>query len=187
MQNSKWRLLLSVLIGSVGTLFVLVGLLGMAPALAQGAQNMEEAAPWVQPPPSDDDWVITVYFTDPASISITDLSGNAVGTGIHEGNAKCYGRNCNQKATLQFTVPLTDWSFEYSFTTRQAVDPVAERVEVAGTGTIFRSGQSEEFTFVSTLQNNGDGTVEVKYEASRPDASFMILKAPGTFTVERRR
>ncbi|MEZ4619837.1 MAG: hypothetical protein R2867_30640 [Caldilineaceae bacterium] len=88
---------------------------------------------------------------------------------------------------MQFTIPLTDWSFEYKFTTRQVVDPTAERVVIAGTGTIFTGGKREQFTFIATMQNNRDGTIFIKYEASRPDASFILPKAPGTFTLSKRR
>lgn len=38
----------------------------------------------------------------------------------------------------------------------------------------------ERFIFTATFLNNRDGTLWVRYEASRPEASFIIPKAAGT-------
>ena len=42
------------------------------------------------------------------------------------------------------------------------------------------------FLFTATFQDNQDGTVSVRYEASRPDASFIIPQAPGRLEFRRR-
>jgi hypothetical protein len=178
-------LLLAVFIG-LGAVFVSLGLLGETSVVLAKGQALTEPAPSMQPPPSDDDLVIIVVFTDPLSIPITDLSGNIIGEGIHEGKARCNGNACNQKTELQFTVPLTDPVYTYKFSNRLALDPEARSVVVAGTGTISSNGHKERFSFTATFQDNGDGTVSATYVASRPDASFIIPRSPGKFTIVSR-
>ena len=189
MASIKMRsVLLAVIIG-LGAVFVSIGVLGMSPALAQDLQatGSVSLAPPQQAEP-DDGIVIIVVFTDPFNVQITDLSGNVVGEGEHGGQVRCNGNNCSQKTQLDFTIYLTEpWSLEYKFTTRQTLDPVEERVVVGGMGTISSRGQKERFLFTATFQNNRDGTVTVRYEASRPDASFIIPAAPGTFRISSRR
>ena len=58
---------------------------------------------------------------------------------------------------------------------------------VGGKGTVSNDGQKERFLFTATFENNRDGTVAVRYEASRPDASFVIPRVPGRFEISRRR
>jgi len=179
--------LLAVVIG-FATVLISLGALGMmAPALAQGPE-LEKNVPVAQPPPPDDDWFFIIVFTDPAKIEITDLTGNPAGEGTHVGEVRCNRNNCSQKTQLDLTLPLTDpWSVEYKFTTRQALDPVEERAVVEGQGTISsRRGQKERFSFTATFQNNRDGTVWVRYEASRSDASFIIPRAPGRLEFQSR-
>ena len=182
-------LLLAVGIG-LAAVFIWLGFSGMTSSvLAQGSEP-EGAVPESRAP-SDD--VIIVVFTDPfpANVEIMDLSGNVIGEGRHSGEVRCNGNSCNHKSLLQFTVPLTDplslTEYEYKFTTRQAFDPVEERAVVAGVGTISSRGQKERFSFIATFQHNGDGTVSVTYVASRPDASFIIPRSPGMFTILSRR
>ena len=188
MTSIKMRsVLLAVMLG-LGAVFISIRVLGMSPALAheqEGTASMS-LAPAQQAEP---EYVFIVVFTDPpAKVQITDLSGNVVGEGDHGGQVRCNGSNCSQKTQLDFTVYFTEpWSLEYKYTTRQALDPVAGRVVVAGTGTISSRGQKERFLFTATFQNNRDGTVTVRYEASRPDASFIIPAAPGTFRISSRR
>ena len=76
--------------------------------------------------------------------------------------------------------------YEYEFVARRSVDPVAERVVVEGTGKMTRLGQTAVFSFFATYQNNEDGTVYAGYEASIPEASFIVPNAPGTLTIGRR-
>lgn len=179
-------LLLAVFIG-LGAAFVSLGLLGETSVVLAKGQALTESAPNMQPPPpSDDDLIITVWFTDPLSIPIMDLSGNVIGEGIHEGKARCNGNACNQRTELQFTIWLTDPVYTYKFSTRLASDSEARTVVVAGTGTISSNGQKERFSFTATFQDNGDGTVSATYVASRPDASFIIPRSPGTFTIVSR-
>lgn len=175
-------LILAVVVG-LGALFISLGFLGMTPsALAQGPQA-EAIVPVSQAPP-EDDFRFFVVFTDPFGVDIEDLSGNVVGEGVHSGKAKCHRDICSQKTELQLTIPLTDpWSVEYKFASRQALDPVEERVVVAGTGTISSRAQKERFSFTATFQNNSDGTVSVTYVASRPDVSFFVPNTPGTFRI----
>lgn len=189
MLFSRLRTLLwAGVIGLIG-LCCLISLLVATPALADSARVYEAAnqAPPAQPPPYDD-WAVVIVFTDPAQIGITDLAGNPVGKAVHEGEVKCTRDRCSQKATLAVSWPFTDpWSLEYKFSSRQALDPEAERVIVAGTGTVEGPGQKERFTFIATFQNNRDGTVSVRYDASRPDASFIINRTLATFTLRTRR
>lgn len=179
-------IVLAVFIG-LGAVFVSLGLLGETPVVLAEGQALTEPAPNMQPPPSDDDpFTFCVYFTDPVSIPITDLSGNVIGEGTHEGMARCNGNVCNQKTELQFTIPLTDRVYTYKFSTRLDLDPEAKTAIVAGTGKISSRGQKERFSFTATFQDNGDGTVSATYEASRPDASFIVPRSPSTFAISSR-
>jgi hypothetical protein len=189
MRFIKIQSILLALVIGLGGLFVSLGLLAMtSPVLAQGAE-LEGTVP-VSQAPVPEDIIIIVVFTDPLSIPITDLSGNIIGEGVHSGKVRCISNTCNQKTELIFTIPLTDpWpyaEYEYKFKTRMAVDPEAARAVVAGIGTISGRGQRERFTFTATFQDNRDGTVSVTYVASRPDASFIIPRSPGTFTIDSR-
>jgi hypothetical protein len=176
-------LVLAVAVG-LAALFITLGLLAITSSvLAQGAEP-EGTVPVSQAP--NDDIIIIVVFTDPLSIPITDLSGNVIGEGTHIGNARCKSNKCNQNTELQFTIPFTGLVYAYKFTTRQAFDPEAGRAVVAGTGTISSRGQKERFSFTATFQDNGDGTVSATYDASRPDASFIVPRSPGTFTIMSR-
>ena len=125
-----------------------------------------------------------MVFTDLLDIEITDLSGNVVGEGQHEGKVRCSGNsNCSQATQLQ----LNGIEYEYKFKARQALDPDERRAVVEGTGTIVRDDKKERFLFTATFEDNRDGTVRVRYEASRPDASFRVPKSPGTFGIYSRR
>lgn len=183
-----WSYLLAVM-GGLAAVLISIGLLGLSPALAHEGEltgPVRQAAP-EQPQQPVDDFVFFVVFTDPAVIEITDLSGNVVGEGTHEGSVRCNRDKCSQKTQLQFTPFFTDPAvYEYKFSTRQALDLVAESVVVAGKGTISSNGQKERFLFTATFENNGDGTVSATYVASRPDASFMIPRSPATFRIFRR-
>ncbi len=182
-----WSYFLAVM-GGLAAVLISIGLLGLSPALAHEGElsgPVRQAAP-EQPPPVN--IVSVVVFTDPAIIDVEDLSGEVIGEGVHLGEVRCNGDKCSQKTQLQFTPFFTDPAvYEYKFTTRQALDPEAERVVVAGKGTISSNGQKERFLFTATFENNRDGTVSVTYVASRPDASFMIPKSPGTFAIFSRR
>ena len=167
MRSQKKSVLL--LAGSIGLalVFTLFGPLGMT-GTVQAAPDM-----------------ILVTFTDTAPIQYTDLSGNLIGEGLHLGELRCVGDTCNQKIEFEpvFPGPGTEpLVVEYKFKSRQAFDPVAERVVVSGTGTIDNGGPKLKFSFTGTFQNNGDGTVLVRYEASAPEASFIFPEAPGTFS-----
>jgi hypothetical protein len=184
-----WSYLLAV-IGGLTAVLISIGLLGLSPALANEGElsgPVRQAAP-EQPPPPEDDFTWGVVFTDPAIIDVEDLSGEVIGEGVHLGEVRCNGDKCSQKTQLQFTPFFADPAeYEYKFSTRQALDPKKEKVVVAGTGTISSNGQKERFLFTATFRHNRDGTVWVKYEASRPDASFIIEKSPGTFSFSSRR
>ena len=172
---------LAVIIG-LAVAAISLGLLGLtSPAVAQGQTESVNLAPRAQAQP---DFVITIIFTDPFSVEIQDLSGNVIGEGDHEGKVRCNGDNCNRNTQLTFGIPLTDpFEIEYKFTSRQAFDPEAAALVVAGTGTIASRGQKERFSFTATFRDNRDGTVSVTYVASRPDASFRIPRTPGTFEI----
>jgi len=168
MRSQKKSVLL--LLGStiLALVFLLFGPLGLT-GTAQAAPDM-----------------ILVTFTGTAPIQYTDLSGNLLGEGMHLGELHCVGENCNQK--VEFT-PLSPGAssdplvYEYKFKSRQAFDLEAETVVVSGTGTISGADQKIRFSFTGFFQNNGNGTVEVTYSASTPDASFIFPAAPGTFSV----
>jgi hypothetical protein len=158
---------------------IAVGLLGTtstALAQAQRLTGITQLAP-------ADEFVLLVVFADPAPTEVTDLSGNVIGEAEHLGVVRCNGSHCNQKTQLQLLSPAPPTLVEYRFKDRVALDPVAERAVVAGTGVIASDSGKEKFAFTATFQNNGDGTVSVTYEASRPDASFILSNAPGTFTL----
>jgi len=73
--------------------------------------------------------------------------------------------------------------YEYKFGTRLALNAEEQVVVVEGRGAISGGGEKERFSFTATFRNNGDGTVFVAYAASRPDASFIIASAPGSFDI----
>lgn len=135
-----------------------------------------------QPEPS---LIVIVVFTDPAfDIPILDLMGNVIGEGRHAGKLQCILNNCSQKAKLSFASPLISTAeYEYKFKTLQAHDLDARRLVVAGSGTISNGDQKERFLFTATIQDNGDGTLAVRYESSRPDASFIIPESPGRLEI----
>lgn len=119
-------------------------------------------------------------FSDSGVIDIQDLGGSVVGQGQHTGAVRCYDGNCGQRTELQVTwIPAT---IEYKFKNLLVLEPSAERAVVTGTGVISDEDGKEKFAFTATLQNHPNGSVTVRYEASRPDASFIVT-APGTFTL----
>jgi hypothetical protein len=177
---------LALVMGLV-TLLIAFGQMEMSRtvALARTETGRATWSPSAQPPPpDDDDLMFFAYFPDEDSIQVTDLAGNIIGEGTHGGEVKCNGNTCSHKTDLVFDwmvaspIPL---HLEYRFTTRQAFDPEEERAVVAGLGTLSNNGQKQGFSFTATFQNNWDGTVSVTYSASRPDASFIIPRAPGEF------
>jgi hypothetical protein len=179
-----WSFLLALSI-SVAAVLVLIGLLEISPALAleRAGTGFMYLDPLAQPL-TPDHLQFAAVFTDDLAVQIMDLGGNVVGEGVHGGRAKCNSTSCNQQTYLRFdTASAEQGMYEYRFATRQVIDPVAEVVVVGGTGTISSYGQKERFSFTATFQNNRDGTVSVYYVASRPDASFIIPKAPGTFDI----
>jgi hypothetical protein len=129
--------------------------------------------------------IIRVTFTDTSPIQYTDLSGNVIGEGVHVGELQCVGDNCNQKIEFepisqQTTEPVV---FEYKFKSKQSFDPVGQRLVVSGVGTMSGSGPKIRFAFTGVFEDNGDGTVQVTYIASTPEASFVFPAAPGTFSI----
>jgi hypothetical protein len=126
---------------------------------------------------------VIVDFPDPVGTDVTDLAGSLIGEGVHVGILRCYDIRCAQKTQLQLTETAV---YEYKFKDLQAFDPLGQTVVVAGDGVISDGDGKQRFRFTATLENNGDGTVFVRYEASRPDASFIIPAAPGTFAVLQR-
>jgi hypothetical protein len=183
MASKKLRSFLLAVAMGLAMVLISTSLLETSPALAReraGTEPVRLDPPAQAPPPED--FLFIVVFTDDLSI-ITYLSGNVIGEGEHGGEVKCNGDNCSKKT--QLTVPYG--SVEYKFTTRQALDPEEDRVVVAGSGKISSLGQKERFLFTATFEDNRDGTVRVTYVASRSDASFIIPRAPGTFSISSRR
>lgn len=124
---------------------------------------------------------------DPSiEILIMDLSGNPIGSGRHSGDLRCILGTCNQSTSLSISSPQTDTAeVEYRFMSLQADDPIARLLVVAGSGTILTGQQKEKFQFTATIQDNLDGTLAFRYEASRPDASFLIPGTPGRLEFTR--
>ncbi|MGB7876037.1 MAG: hypothetical protein WBL25_16770 [Anaerolineales bacterium] len=168
MRSQKKSVLLLVGSISLALVSILFGPLGLT-GTAQAAPDM-----------------ILVTFTDTALIQYKDLSGNLSGEGVHVGELRCVGDNCNQKIEFEpvFPGPTTEpLVYEYKFKSRVAFSPEAETVVVSGTGTISGAGPKIRFSFTGVFQNNGNGTVQVRYEASTPEASFIFPAAPGTFSI----
>lgn len=163
-------LLLTVVVGTA-TALVLVGFAGMSPALAKPPP----------PPPASDPWVVVVVYTDPVGVSITDLVGNVLGEGVHEGGIRCYqNSNCNGQTELYFTNPSTNNSYEYKAATLLTIDPEEQRAIVTGTGILYKDGRKEgRFSYSATIEDNRDGTIKVTYISSNPGASFIIPNSPG--------
>lgn len=158
---------LSVGFVPLAILFILIITVGlMSPASAQ--------------PLDADTFTSTIVFQDPpAMVQITDLNGNSLGEGEHGGQVRCYKDTCNKVTELQ----LNDIAYRYKAKTILALDLIAARVIVEGTGTIDSNGQKEGFTYTAIFQGNLDNTISVSYQASNPNASFIILNTPGTLTI----
>jgi hypothetical protein len=159
---------LAVMIGFAAVLFW-IGLIDVSSTLAQGQYGISA----FQPPP--DDYVFTFYTTEPLKIPIQDLSGNEIGEGVHTGKVRCTMGICSQKTELI----LFDTQYVYQFQAGQFFDSVDRRVIVSGKGTISNLDHKERFQFVAVFQDNRDGTLSIRYEASTPAASFMIPRIPG--------
>jgi hypothetical protein len=160
----------------LAVLFMTLHWLGQAPAVQAREQVLTEpvkASSSMQqaPFPEFDIIDLPVVTTD-----TLDLGGNVLGLGVYDGKLKCNGDNCNQKASLE----LLGTSYEYKFSTRQASDPTGGSLIVAGTGTLTSNGHKQRFTFFASFINNLDGTIFSRYDASIPEASFIIPRAPGT-------
>jgi hypothetical protein len=167
---------------------VLIGLLAASPVLAleragTGVAYLDSLAEQRAP----DDLDAAIYFTHPLAVPVMDLSGNVVGEGVHVGAVKCAGDRCRHQTYLGFDIDSEEPRvYEYKFGRRLAINAGEQVVVVEGKGTIFGGGQRERFSFTATFRNNGDGTVFVTYAASRPDASFIIASAPGSFDISRK-
>jgi hypothetical protein len=179
-----WSFLLALAI-SVVAVVISIGLLQISPALALERVGTEPMYldPLAQPP-LPDHLRFVAFFDDDLTVQITDLIGDVIGEGVHGGRVKCNGTSCSQQTYLRLdTASAETTTYEYRFSSRQAIDPVARSVVVTGTGTISSQGQKERFSFTAVLQDNRDGTVSVTYVASRLDASFIVPRAPGTFLI----
>lgn len=173
---------LAVVIGLAAMLTTL-GLLGMtSPVVAQEHEstrhvNSASMVPvWTSDIQAGDP--TTDYLaieTEPILLEVLDLAGNPVGEGLHSGKLRCLVK-CNKKMELT----LGEVKFEYRFTTLQVLDPDTGRFVIGGSGTVDYGRQRERFSFTAIFQDNGDGTITVTYEASRPDASFIIPNVSGT-------
>lgn len=125
---------------------------------------------------------VIIDFPDSGLVDVKDSEENPVpGQAEHTGTVRCYDGNCGQKTELQFT----STTIEYKFKDLLALDLIAERSVVTGTGVISGEDGKAKFLFTATFQNVEGGSVMISYMASRPDASFT-LTAPGTFTLVER-
>ena len=185
MASRTRRSILLAVIGCLAMVFILLATLGMmSPVLAleRVSESLVRLDPLVQIQAPGGSLVFTAVLTEHIT-TIADQSGNDIGPGLFGGDVRCNTNNCSKGTLLQFIADPDQTEYEYKFTDRLALDPIAERALVAGTGTISRLGQKERFSFTAVFQNNRDGTVSVTYEASIPDASFVIPQAPGTFNI----
>ena len=165
MRAKKKNLLLLTSSINLALVFILFGPLGTT-GRAQAAPEM-----------------IRVTFTDATPIPYTDLSGNLIGEGLHLGELRCVGENCNQKITFEPVSPGTEpLVYEYKFKSRETFDAEGGTVVVSGTGTISSAGSKIRFSFTGVFRNNGDGTIQVRYIASTPEASFIFPAVTGTFS-----
>lgn len=178
-SNNLRYLFLTIALGIAGTLLVL-SLVDVSAAFAQ-AQTGDFSVQ--HQPPQVPVFASTVVFTDPAGTQIADLAGNVIGTGTFLGKVRCYNGNCNQRTQLA----IGSTEYEYKFTTEQALDPDARRLIAAGIGTMVNQGQKVRFVFTAVFDDNLDGTIAVKIEASISDASFIIPNVSGNMTIQPRR
>jgi hypothetical protein len=162
----KERSNLSSLIAILAVLLIPFVSLGMmSPALAQ--------------PPEMISFTSTIELQDPpATVQINDLNGNLVGQGEHSGQVRCFNNKCNRGTQLQ----LNGVEYRYKAKTASDIDPTSGIVLVAGTGTVTGNGQKEAFKFNAIFQDNKDGSIFVRYDASNPNASFIIPNTTGTLT-----
>lgn len=183
MLFKKIQLVVLAMIISLVALFILIDLLGTAaPVMAQQQEVVSaKAVEPQQAKPSQVEIDYTIYTTDPrrSLVQIQDLSGNMKGEGLHFGRVKCKGDNCSQSTTLV----LDGAEYDYKFSYRQAHDPEARRLVVQGTGYVTNDRQKERFLFTAVFEDNRNGTFRTTYEASRPDASFIVPSTPGNFEI----
>jgi hypothetical protein len=171
--KKRTTILLASFLG-LAAVFILIGLFAAAPAQAQ--------APAKEPS-------YEVVFTHAVPSLVRDLGGVVVGEGTQLGKLMCNTSNCSQKVEVEiyYGTYLTNLlSIEYKFATRLADNPEERTVVVDGSGSITLDRMKERFRFTATFHDNRDGTVKATYEASRPDASFIIT-SPGSFIIESRR
>ena len=190
MTGRKLSIFLSAMtVGVVAVFIISIGLLGLTPARAQEQGVTDSARQTTPAQQAQTIYRVTVDFTPSTSVSIMDRMGNVISeVGTHGGQLRCNDNNCNQKTQVIVDPSATDpVVYEYRFMTRQVFDPVQQTVIVAGTGTVSSGGAKERFSFTATFADNRDNeTISVIYDASRPDASFIILKSPGTFSIDFR-
>jgi len=173
MKRKNFGYLVLILAINIAAVWFFLGRLDVSPAIAAGRTGI-----WsLQQQPPEAAIGISIFFTE-SQQTISDLSGNVIGEGEHGGDLKCVLDNCSQRTNLFITGVSINAEIEYKFTTLEAIDLLARRVVVAGDGKIIDQGKKERFQFTFTIQDNQDGTLSVRYEASRPDAS-IILRTPG--------
>lgn len=191
MRLVRIRFFASALVIGLAAVLISIGLLSMTSPTAAHAQST-----------SDGIFVFQASFPE-SSVEIRDLSGNVLGEGLHGGKVLCNANNCTQATLIPYdlcaiiTDPLcgvaniaADTGIVYRFQSWQSLDlsdAGGGTVVVAGTGTTSNHGEKVRFSFTATFQDNGDGTVSVTYVATRPEASFVIPRAPGSFALYRRR
>lgn len=159
----------------------LVALMSVSSAHAEGFDRPESppaaSVDQMQPEPSVG---YHIWLTDELSVEITDLDGTTVGTGMQMGEVLC--RNKCSKSILvdvYYAEMGSQRSIRYQFTTRQAADPNARRVVVGGKGAIQNAGKNDKFTFTATFEDKGGGAIMARYEASMPEASFIVPESAG--------
>jgi len=187
MVPREQRFIFLSLISGLALVLLLIGLFGVSPAAAYQQPSelaQAESLPLAAQRPGIS---FTAHFTNVLLVDVFDLAGNLVFEGSHSGDVRCNGDKCNQRVELVASYPNTGLlNIEYKFATGQAIDPDSRRAVVAGTGTIDGGGMKERFSFTATFEDNRDGTISATYVASRPDASFVVPRAPGRMTISSR-
>jgi hypothetical protein len=175
METKKVGYLILPMALGFAVVLIMIALMGVSSASAQEIAGIMEKPPAMYEP------IYTfVSLTDTVLGDITDLSGNLIGEGVHGGEMMCINNNCSRETQLYFTSPLIETTYyDYKFKDLQARDPEERLAVVTGKGTISNADKKERFTFTATFIDNLDGTVFVRYDASTPEASFIVPRSPG--------
>lgn len=198
MKAKRLGYLLLVVAMGFAAVVVLLGLVGTSSAFAR---EQAGTLPAQQQAPAEPryDFDITLISSDTEAYS---LDGVFLGLVAHGGRVSCNGdfngAKCNQKIALGFTAAFTDpdppcsqdpncFNYDFKLTNLGTLDKEDRRAVIEGTGTVSSGGKKEKISVTAIFQDNRDGTVEVTYVASNPEASLVVPRSPGTFAIRSKR